>query len=63
MFLKSLVDSGVSINSRDQYGQTILHAIVRDWHSDVALFLIRNNANVDVQDQHGRYFLFYFFKE
>ena len=54
VFLKSLVDSGVSINSRDQHGQTILHAIVRDWHSDVALFLIRSNADVNAQDQHGR---------
>ena len=40
-FLKSLMESGVDINSRDTNGQTILHAIVRDWHPDVALFVIR----------------------
>ena len=53
-FLKSLVDSGVNINSRDEHGQTMLHAIVRDWHPDVALFAIRNNADVNAQDHYGR---------
>ena len=53
-FLKSLVDSGVNINSRDEHGQTMLHAIVRDWHRDVALFAIRNNADVNAQDHYGR---------
>lgn len=53
-FLKSLVDSGVNINSRDEHGQTILHAIVRDWHPDVALFAIRHNADINAQDHYGR---------
>lgn len=53
-FIQSLVDSGCDINCRDEYGQTILHAIVRDWHSDVALFAIRNNADVNAQDRMGR---------
>lgn len=53
-FLQSLVDSGVNINCRDEHGQTILHAIVRDWHTDVVLFAIRNNADVNAQDNLGR---------
>ena len=53
-FLKSFIDSGVDINAGDKYGQTILHAFVRDWHPDVTLFAIRNNANVNAQDIYGR---------
>ena len=53
-FLQSLIDSGVNINCRDEHGQSILHAIVRDWHTDVALFAIRNNIDVDAQDKLGR---------
>jgi len=53
-FLQSLIDSGCNVNCRDEYGQTMLHAIVRDWHSDVALFAIRNNADINAQDRMGR---------
>ncbi|XP_047134098.1 uncharacterized protein LOC100209684 isoform X1 [Hydra vulgaris] len=53
-FVQSLIDSGCDINCRDEYGQTILHAIVRDWHPDVALFAIHNNIDVNVQDKYGR---------
>ena len=53
-FIKSLVDTGVDINTRDEFGQTVLHAIVRDWHADVALFAVRHNADVNVQDNYGR---------
>jgi hypothetical protein len=53
-FLKSFIDAGVDINAGDKYGQTILHALVRDWHPDVTLFAIRNNANINVQDTYGR---------
>lgn len=53
-FLQSLIDSGVNINCADEHGQTALHAIVRDWHPDVALFAVRNNADVNAQDKMGR---------
>ena len=53
-FLQSLVDSGVDINYRDEHGQTLLHALVRDWHPDVVLFAIRNNSDVNIQDKIGR---------
>lgn len=52
--VKSLVDSGVDINLSDEYGQSLLHAFVRDWHSDVTLFAIRHGANVNAQDRFGR---------
>ena len=53
-FIKSLVDTGVDINVQDEHGQTILHAFVRDWHSDITLFAIRHNADVNIQDHYGR---------
>ena len=53
-FLQSLIDSGCDINCKDEHGQTILHAIVRDWHPDVALFAIHNNIDVNAQDKYGR---------
>lgn len=53
-FLKSLIDSGVDINTKDEHGQTMLHACVRDWHSDVILFAMNNNACVNAQDDFGR---------
>ena len=53
-FLQSLIDSGVDINCTDEHGQTALHALVRDWHPDVVLFAIRNNADVNAADKMGR---------
>lgn len=54
MFFKSLLDLGIDINATDENGQTALHAIVRDWHADVAYFAIKNKANVNAQDKFGR---------
>ena len=53
-FLQSLINSGVDINCADEYGQTALHAIVRDWHPDVVLFAVKNNADVNAADKRGR---------
>jgi len=53
-FLQSLINSGVDINCADEYGQTALHAMVRDWHPDVVLFAVKNNADVNAADKRGR---------
>lgn len=53
-FIKEMLDYGVSINETDVFGQTVLHAIVRDWNPDVATFAIKYGADVNVQDEYGR---------
>lgn len=52
--IKKTLDHGTDINTRDDLGQTILFAIVRDWHVDVTLFAIRYGADVNAQDDYGR---------
>lgn len=53
-FVQSLLSAGASINIGDRYGQTILHATARDWHTDVARFFISNGGDINVADQFGR---------
>ena len=45
---------GASFNYPDVYGQSIFFAVVRDWHTDVALFAIKNGADVNHADKYGR---------
>ena len=45
---------GADINTRDLYGQTILHEIAREWHTDVAKFFIQNGGDVNLPDYYGR---------
>ena len=45
---------GADINIGDKYGQTILHAISRDWHKDIARFVISCGGNINVVDDFGR---------
>lgn len=54
IFIKSLLSAGADINVADKYGQTILHAIARDWHTDVAKFVIANGGDINISDQFGR---------
>ena len=54
VFLKSLLRAGANINIGDKYGQTILHAIARDWHIDVARYVIDNGSDVNARDRFGR---------
>ena len=39
---------------RFRYGQTALHAISRDWHTDIASFFIEHGAIIDKADKYGR---------
>eukprot|EP00795_Rhopilema_esculentum_P002479 gene2479-18141_t len=54
VFLKSLLRAGANINIGDKYGQTILHAVARDWHIDVARYVIDNGSDVNARDRFGR---------
>ena len=38
----------------DIYGQTILHAIAREWDTDIAKFVIQLGADVNAVDHYGR---------
>ena len=50
----SFFSLGASFNYPDVYGQSIFFAVVRDWHTDVALFAIKNGADVNHADKYGR---------
>ena len=45
---------GADINIGDKHGQTVLHAIARDWHTDVAKFAIDNGGDINICDAFGR---------
>lgn len=53
-YLASLKRAGANFDFSDVYGQTALHAAVRDWHPDVAKYLLDNGANCAVCDKFGR---------
>ena len=42
------------MNILDDYGQSLLHEIARDWDTDVAQFLLERGIHIDVADDHGR---------
>ena len=48
------MSAGADINIGDKYGQTILHAIARDWHKDIAQFVISSGGNINALDNFGR---------
>ena len=54
VFVTSLLSAGADINIGDKYGQTILHAIVRDWNTDVAKFVILQGSDINSSDDYGR---------
>ena len=45
--------SFISCRSADKYGQTILHAFVRDWNPDIIRFAEEQCVDLDVQDKFG----------
>lgn len=54
LYLDSLKRAGANYDFPDLYGQTALHAAVRDWHPDVAKYLLDEGANAAVCDKFGR---------
>ena len=42
----------------DSEGQTIMHVVVREWCTDLTLFLLHYGAEIDVPDKYGRTPLF-----
>ena len=53
-FILSLLSAGADVNIGDKYGQTILHAISRDWHKDIVRFVISCGGDINVVDDFGR---------
>lgn len=52
-FLAQTIDAGGNINTIDVYGQTLLHEVVRFWHSDVFKFFVERGANIYAEDAFG----------
>ena len=52
-FIKTMVQGGASMSSVDKHGQTILHALVRDWHPDTVRFAEEQCIDLDAQDNFG----------
>ena len=52
-FIRSMVEGGASMAACDKYGQTILHALVRDWHPDTIRFAEEQCIDLNSQDHFG----------
>ena len=53
-FVDSLLDGGALVNSTDRHGQTVFHEVARNWHPDVAYFLLQKGADINKPDRWGR---------
>ncbi|XP_078542266.1 uncharacterized protein LOC144827992 [Lissotriton helveticus] len=51
--LNRLLEGGANLNTTDQYGQTILHEVAKNWNPDVAKYLIVRGADVNKADRFG----------
>jgi ankyrin repeat protein len=52
--MEALLDSGVSIECKDRFGQTPLYMSVQNAHIDACEFLIKRGARLDNKDEFGR---------
>ncbi|KAI9365638.1 kinase-like domain-containing protein [Pilaira anomala] len=48
--VKELVESGVDVNSHDQFGYTAMHAAVSYGQLDIVKYLLEKGANVNIED-------------
>ncbi|XP_043573060.1 ankyrin-3 [Chiloscyllium plagiosum] len=53
-FLETLLQQGANINFKDVNGCTVLHEVARNWHVDIAIFLVEQGADVNQTDVFGR---------
>ncbi|XP_063712868.1 uncharacterized protein LOC134840766 isoform X4 [Symsagittifera roscoffensis] len=53
-FVDGLIKSGADVNTRDVFGQSLLHEVARAWHTSVAEYLIDKGADVSGRDYLGR---------
>lgn len=52
--LESFISNGADVNATDKFGQFIMHEISRNWHPDVAKYLLNKGADIDHGDKYGR---------
>jgi ankyrin repeat protein len=48
-YLKTFLDEGADVNSKTEYGETLLHIASREGHKDIAQFLIEKGVDVNVR--------------
>ncbi|GAA5817264.1 hypothetical protein MFLAVUS_010807 [Mucor flavus] len=48
--VKELVETGVDVNSQDQFGYTAMHAAVSYSQIDIVKYLLEKGANVNIED-------------
>ena len=53
-FVDSLIAGGGDINVTDEFGQTIMHEVVRNWRVEVADFCFQRFVDIDKPDNYGR---------
>eukprot|EP00795_Rhopilema_esculentum_P015771 gene15771-7069_t len=53
-FVDSLIAGGGDINVTDEFGQTIMHEVVRNWRVEVADFCFHRFVDIDKPDNYGR---------
>ncbi|PAA58265.1 hypothetical protein BOX15_Mlig007031g2 [Macrostomum lignano] len=53
-FVQSLLERGASLNTRDRYGQTVLHEVAKNWNPAVMELMIRCGGDPNAGDFLGR---------
>ena len=51
--IKSLLESGVNVNTRDSMNRTALHLACAEGHSHIVRFLVEHGSCLKIKDRHG----------